>query len=88
MTAPILPAGLIENLIAIRRDLHRHPELGLDNPRTQQRILDELDGLGLEITLGQGLTSVVAVLRGGAGSGRAVLLRGDTPAVTTCTWRV
>ena len=81
MTAPTLPAALIEDLIAIRRDLHRHPELGLDNPRTQQRILDELDGLGLEITLGQGLTSVVAVLRGGAGSGRAVLLRGDTDAL-------
>ncbi|MCA0180511.1 MAG: M20 family metallopeptidase [Actinobacteria bacterium] len=76
-----ISAELAEDLVAIRRDLHQHPELGLDNPRTQQKILDALDGLGLEITLGRDLTSVVAVLRGGAGSGRAVLLRGDMDAL-------
>lgn len=81
MSLTSLPADLIASLVAVRRDLHRHPELGLDNPRTQQRIIDELDGLGLEITLGSALSSVVAVLRGGAGGGRAVILRGDTDAL-------
>ena len=65
----------------MRRDLHRHPELGLDNPRTQARILQELEGLGFEITLGRELSSVVAVLRGRGGGGRAVLLRGDMDAL-------
>ena len=35
--------------IRLRRDLHQIPELGLDNPRTQERLLDSLDGLGLDI---------------------------------------
>lgn len=70
------------DLIALRHDLHRNPELGNDLPRTQQAVLDALDGLDLEITLGQSLSSVVAVLRGRGGSGDAgerpvVLLRGD-----------
>jgi amidohydrolase len=64
-------------LVELRRALHRDPELGLELPRTQQRVLAELDGLPLEITTGSaGLGSVVAVLRGQP-SGRSVLLRAD-----------
>ncbi|HMT89951.1 MAG TPA: amidohydrolase, partial [Dermatophilaceae bacterium] len=75
-----------EDLVALRRDLHRHPEIGLHLPRTQQRVLDALAGLDLEITLGAGLSSVVAVLRGRAatpaGAERpVVLLRGDMDAL-------
>ncbi|GAB4078476.1 M20 metallopeptidase family protein [Nostocoides australiense] len=81
MTTPAVPADLAGDIIALRRDLHRHPELGLHNPATQQRIVDALAGLPLEITRGRDCTSVVAVLRGGAGSGRAVLLRGDMDAL-------
>lgn len=66
-----------EKLVELRRALHQEPELGLDNPKTQRKILDALEGLPLEITLGEGLTSVVAVLRGGK-PGPTVLLRGDT----------
>lgn len=70
------------DLIALRHDLHRNPELGNDLPRTQQAVLDALEGLDLEITLGQNLSSVVAVLRGRGGAADAgerpvVLLRGD-----------
>lgn len=65
-----------EELVELRRAIHRDPEIGLDNPNTQKRILDALDGLPLEITLGKGLTSVVGVLRGGK-PGPTVLLRGD-----------
>ncbi|WP_209373946.1 M20 metallopeptidase family protein [Brevibacterium renqingii] len=68
------------DLIALRRKLHADPELGFDLPRTQKAVLDELAGLGLEITTGKSLTSVVAVLRGGK-PGPAVLLRGDMDAL-------
>ena len=56
--------------------LHAHPEVGLDLPVTQEAVLAELDGLGLEIATGDKLSSVTAVLRGGQ-PGPAVLLRGD-----------
>jgi amidohydrolase len=72
----------------LRHDLHRHPEIGLDLPRTQQAVLTALEGLPLEIAVGTGCTSVTAVLRGtgaGAGGGNgtapAVLLRGDMDAL-------
>ncbi|MFF8410810.1 M20 metallopeptidase family protein [Streptomyces omiyaensis] len=67
-------------LIALRHDLHREPELGLELPRTRSKVLDALAGLPLEITLGERLTSVTAVLRGGR-PGPAVLLRGDMDAL-------
>src|SRR5690242_3068498 len=69
-------AALAPELTALRTQLHRHPELGLDLPNTQAAVLAALDGVGLDITLGTGLSSVVAVLRGGR-PGPAVLLRGD-----------
>ncbi|MFN8097203.1 MAG: M20 family metallopeptidase [Dermatophilaceae bacterium] len=79
------PQDLRDDLVALRRDLHRDPEIGMSLPRTRQRVLSALDGLDLEITLGRDLDSVVAVLRGGAvpdGSPRrAVLLRGDMDAL-------
>ena len=68
--------GLAEDLIALRRELHRDPELGNELPRTQARVLAALEGLPLEITTGTALTSVTAVLRG-AHPGPTVLLRGD-----------
>jgi hippurate hydrolase len=67
-------------LTALRHDLHRVPEIGLHLPKTQARVLAALDGLGLEVTTGTGLSSVVAVLRG-ARPGPAVLLRGDMDAL-------
>jgi metal-dependent amidase/aminoacylase/carboxypeptidase family protein len=51
-------------IVDLRRDIHRHPELGLDNPRTQQLIIDALTPLGYEITTGTDITSVVATLSG------------------------
>ncbi|WP_248499526.1 M20 metallopeptidase family protein [Tomitella gaofuii] len=89
MTAPALaPAQLLADaarilpeLVTLRRDLHRHPEVGLHLPRTQQAVLRALDGLsGLEIVCGTATTSVVAVLRGGR-PGPTVLLRGDMDAL-------
>lgn len=69
-------AAMQDELAAIRRDLHRTPEIGLDLPRTQERVLAALEGLPLEISLGKGLSSITGVLRGGKPGG-VVLLRGD-----------
>jgi hippurate hydrolase len=66
--------------VALRRQLHKHPEQGLDLPRTQAAVLHALEGLDLEITTGKSCSSVVAVLNG-ARPGPAVLLRGDMDAL-------
>ena len=72
-------------LTELRHAIHGEPEIGLDLPLTQRKVLAALDGLPLEITLGSAVSSVTAVLRGGAGgagSGRpVVLLRGDMDAL-------
>jgi hippurate hydrolase len=73
-------AALLPEAIRIRREIHAHPELGLDLPVTQQVILRELDGLGYAITTGQSLTSVTAVLDSGR-PGPTVLLRADMDAL-------
>lgn len=72
--------ALLPELVELRRELHAHPELGLQLPQTQRRVLEALEGLGLDITLGKALSSIVAVLRGGK-PGPTVLLRGDMDAL-------
>ena len=79
-----LAHAIAPDLVALRRELHQAPELGLHLPLTQARVLEALDGLDLEVHQGQGLSSVVAVLRGGApteGPRPVVLLRGDMDAL-------
>jgi amidohydrolase len=71
---------IAHELTALRHAVHLEPELGLELPRTQEKVLGALDGLGLELTLGKGLNSVTAVLRG-AKPGPTVLLRGDMDAL-------
>jgi amidohydrolase len=73
-------AALAGELTALRRRLHREPEVGLDLPLTQQKVLAALDGLPLEVSVGRELSSVTGVLRGDPG-GPAVLLRGDMDAL-------
>ena len=77
-------AALQDDLVALRRELHQIPEIGLDLPRTQERVLAALDGLPLEISTGSALSSITAVLRGGRsanGVRPVVLLRGDMDAL-------
>lgn len=75
--------AMVEELQELRRTLHRHPEIGLELPRTQKAVLNALEGLPLEITLGQDLSSVTAVMRGGKRGERpvSVLLRADMDAL-------
>ncbi len=68
--------ALAPDLVGLRRRLHQHPEVGLHLPVTQQMVLEALDGLGLEVSVGESTTSVTAVLRG-ASEGPSVLLRAD-----------
>lgn len=74
-------AALLQpELVALRRALHQDPEIGLELPLTQAKVLAALAGLPLEITLGKRLSSVTAVLRGGR-PGPTVLLRADLDAL-------
>lgn len=69
--------ALKPELVALRRQLHQIPEIGLELPRTQEAVLAALQDLPLEISTGKDVSSVVAVLRGGTPGGPVVLLRGD-----------
>ncbi len=73
-------AAVAGDLAELRHALHAEPEIGYDLPKTQRKVLDALDGLPLEISTGDKLTSVTAVLRGGR-PGPVVLLRGDMDAL-------
>lgn len=72
--------GLLEDTIALRRDLHRHPELGLENTWTKERLLDALAPLGLRVRESATSSGVTAVLDGGS-DGSTMLLRADTDAL-------
>jgi amidohydrolase len=72
--------ALLPEAVELRRRIHRHPEIGLRLPRTQQAVLGAIDDLGLRVTTGQEVDSVVAVLDGAAPGG-TVLLRGDMDAL-------
>jgi amidohydrolase len=67
-------------VVALRRSIHREPELGLDLPRTQARVLEALRGVPLEVRQGRATTSIQADLRGG-GAGRTIILRADMDAL-------
>jgi hippurate hydrolase len=54
-------AAISADLAALRRAIHREPEIGLELPGTQAKVLSALDGLPLEVTRGQALSSVTAV---------------------------
>ncbi len=59
--------SLYEQLVAWRRDLHRHPELGLQEHRTAKIVAETLRGLGYTVREGVAETGVVGVLENGAG---------------------
>jgi metal-dependent amidase/aminoacylase/carboxypeptidase family protein len=68
-------------LVEIRRDLHRHPEVSGREERTAARVAERLRQLGLEVQTGVGGHGVVAVLAGGGGAGPVVAYRADMDAV-------
>lgn len=66
---------------AIRRDIHAHPELGLEEHRTAALVAEKLRQWGVEVTEGVGGTGVVGVIRGKRPGQRAVGLRADMDAL-------
>ncbi|MGE3246176.1 MAG: amidohydrolase, partial [Beijerinckiaceae bacterium] len=80
-TEPVLKrlAAWHGELTDIRRDIHAHPELGLDVPRTAKLVAENLRGWGIEVHEGIGGHGVVGVLRGG--NGPAIGLRVDMDAL-------
>ena len=83
LTSPLLEAAraIADDLTALRRAIHAEPELGLHTPLTRDKVRAALAGLPLEWREGPSTTGLVATLKGGAGAGRSVLLRGDMDAL-------
>src|SRR6187455_1159384 len=69
-----------KKLIAWRRDIHQHPELGDQETRTAKLVADHLRALGLEVRTGVARTGVVGILKGGK-LGDTVALRADMDAL-------
>ncbi len=75
-----VPADVQARMVALRRDLHQHPELSGDEHRTMDRIAAELVQLGIPHRTGVGGTGIVAEIAG-ANAGPLVALRADTDAL-------
>jgi amidohydrolase len=74
-------ASLQPALVAVRRDIHMHPELGFRETRTAALVADRLRALKFdEVRTGVGVTGVVGVLKGGR-PGRLVAIRADMDAL-------
>jgi len=81
VTLTLPPVDRIQ-LVATRRDLHQHPELGFEETRTATLAAERLKSLGYDVKSGVGKTGVVAVRPGGPSDGhRCVLLRADMDAL-------
>lgn len=81
-----MPSSLLQRardlgpeMVSLRRDLHRHPELAFREHRTAARVADALRGFGWQVRTGVGRTGVVAEL--GTGRGPRVALRADMDAL-------
>jgi amidohydrolase len=73
-------AQIEDKLIAWRRDIHEHPELGEQETRTAALVAEHLKKLGLEVRTGIAQTGIVALLRGRK-PGPVVALRADMDAL-------
>jgi amidohydrolase len=69
-----------EDIVSLRREIHREPELGFDTKKTAEKVLDALEGLPLEVETGLAENGIVATLKG-EGGGPTVALRADMDAL-------
>ena len=81
------PAGILEqaqdlmgDIVELRRELHRWPEIGNHLPKTREAVLAALEGLPLDITLHETTSGIAAMLTGDQ-PGDTVLIRGDMDAL-------
>lgn len=70
----------LEAMIALRRDLHAHPELGFEEVRTSGIVAEQLEQAGIAVHRGLGKTGVVGTLKVGNGT-RRIALRADMDAL-------
>jgi amidohydrolase len=75
-----LPQSLLDEVVATRRDLHQHPELGFQETRTAGIVAARLRELGYEVHEGIGITGVVGVMHG-TRPGKTIMLRADMDAL-------
>lgn len=68
-------------LTEIRRDIHAHPEMGLEEVRTAALVATKLREWGVEVTEKVGITGVVGVIRGKLPGQRSIGLRADMDAL-------
>ena len=66
--------------IAVRRDIHQHPEMGFKEIRTSDLVAERLSAWGYEVTRGLGSTGLVGQLKKGTGSA-AMGIRADMDAL-------
>ncbi|WGR91521.1 M20 family metallopeptidase [Bradyrhizobium sp. ISRA443] len=81
-----------DELTAIRRDLHAHPEIGFEEVRTSGIVADKLQSWGIEVHRGLGGTGVIGVLKGKGNGTKRIGLRADMDALpmeenTNLKWR-
>jgi amidohydrolase len=79
--APDALAGQQADLIAIRHDIHRHPETAFEEQRTAQIVADKLTGWGIEVHRGLARTGVVGTLKGRRPGQKTIGLRADMDAL-------
>src|SRR5271154_2541460 len=91
---PTIPRieSFADELTAIRRDLHAHPEIGFEEVRTSGIVAEKLAQWGVEVHRGIGGTGVVGVLKGKGNGGKRIGLRADMDALpmeenTNLKWR-
>jgi amidohydrolase len=71
---------LVPDLVAMRRDLHEHPELAFQETRTSGIVAERLKALGMEVQTGVAKTGVVGLLRGKT-EGKTLAIRADMDAL-------
>jgi amidohydrolase len=74
--------GYLPELAAIRRDIHAHPEMGLEEVRTAALVAGKLREWGIEVTEGVGGTGVVGTVKGALPGQRSIGLRADMDALS------
>nr|WP_225591282.1 M20 aminoacylase family protein [Achromobacter sp. ACM01] len=80
MESAVLELSNLDEIVALRRDIHMHPELCYEEHRTAKVVADTLRGWGIETHTGIAKTGVVGVIKRGT-SDRAIMLRADMDAL-------
>lgn len=82
MNTILAKAGdIFQDLVYIRRDIHRHPELGTKETRTSSLVKEQLLKYGVDEILYPAGTSVVGVIKGRKGTGKCIGIRCDMDAL-------